>query len=308
MTFHCVVYWHNFSRSQPPLPAQYPLLLLPTPIPYQNSLGTCIKLNSSSHFAIKMPTSIAAFVHHLSDYEHDYVVAAENDECLMCRTSYSLPGHTGCRAIRLKSCGHIIGHECFNMWIKNHAGTCPYWNHALPTRPDRIFSFAALLSQICLTGWFEWIESWVYLFHLSDDGVDQHFQVALNAIYSDRLTLAHAGNLLFSYTAPALLCSFFTGAIVWLGVASLWTIGVCLGVVGSTVIACLLFRKDAGNEMYLPSFQPLDYPAVAIAYLALLNVALFTLVVLGLLTIGLWRSYTRKFTEAQAAKGPPKEN
>jgi hypothetical protein len=69
-------------------------------------------------------------------YPHDTdIVVAHDDVCLMCREPYDQTGRNGCRPIRFTHCGHLIGEQCFfNEWALRNPKTCPYWNHALPTK------------------------------------------------------------------------------------------------------------------------------------------------------------------------------
>lgn len=53
-------------------------------------------------------------------------------ECFICRDTYSTYTGSGCRALRLKHCNHLIGEACFAEWIRHQPEICPYWNHHLP--------------------------------------------------------------------------------------------------------------------------------------------------------------------------------
>jgi hypothetical protein len=118
-------------------------------------------------------------------YPHDTdIVVAPDDVCLMCREPYDQTGRNGCRPIRFTHCGHLIGEKCFfNEWALRRPKTCPYWNHALPTKTtascpntnDGLMTwfFVPNLSLFCNTMLFAQFDKYLTSFLAAGDPEDQ---------------------------------------------------------------------------------------------------------------------------------------
>ena len=135
-----------------------------------------------------MPIPIATLLQGPKGYAYTTLPSPDpEDLCLICKEPYNTPD--GCHPIKLTSCGHIIGHECFEEWIKRSPGICPYWSHHLPEVPLPSDSWtAAILIWITGTMWFRavnyvminvpfvglnsWVHFFEYCFETSDPLID----------------------------------------------------------------------------------------------------------------------------------------
>ncbi|KAF2849643.1 hypothetical protein T440DRAFT_479824 [Plenodomus tracheiphilus IPT5] len=95
-------------------------------------------------------------------YEFTYVDVPDRDEeCFVCKEPYSKAHGRDdrCVAVRLNSCGHIVGLQCFHQWVKRVPNTCIHWTHELPGckskfEESKLYKFATF---ICFTSWFTWL-------------------------------------------------------------------------------------------------------------------------------------------------------
>ncbi|KAH9871073.1 hypothetical protein J1614_006647 [Plenodomus biglobosus] len=70
-------------------------------------------------------------------YASEIEISHELDaECFICRDTYSTNTGSGCRALRLKHCNHLIGKACFAEWIRRQPEICPYWYYHPPPPPQ----------------------------------------------------------------------------------------------------------------------------------------------------------------------------
>jgi len=83
----------------------------------------------------------------------------------------SMANYGRCQAICLTSCRHIVGRECFALWIKKHIDTCSFFNHHVPQVPKPITDLGDLIDRVfdylCSTRVFAFLEDLTLQMHLA---------------------------------------------------------------------------------------------------------------------------------------------
>jgi hypothetical protein len=151
-------------------------------------------------------------------YLHNDIHPNRVDVCIICREPF-----TEERAIRLASCSHTVGADCFRDWVRYYLNICPYWSHTLP----RTTSPKSLLDWACNHKWFKNCEELVHMLVANDNGGPK-FIAALNALHRDRLSLRDLTPILWRFWIKAIFIAtvLVMVALVAIGLMSifLWTI------------------------------------------------------------------------------------
>jgi hypothetical protein len=208
---------------------------------------------------------------------------------MICRSPYAGAdnddGDDGnCEAIRLTHCGHIIGDRCFYSWIIRQPDICPYWSHHLPpvlhetgSLPER------LLGRVCKGAWFQFFE------HPELGILPQMESVvaSTNALLQDQLNLLQALKLLLFYEINGCFASFLIGFLIM--------VVLCIITFGCWGAALLLTLPYYGGLEFTKTFFAVAVcikPFFHMTFWAVfLNTLAFDVVVLGVLSLGLSRSF-----------------
>jgi hypothetical protein len=148
----------------------------------------------------------------INNYAYESVTAADDDEYMICKEPYlkdDFSDADGCHAIRLTECGHIIGLECFSVWIQRQPEPCTYWNHHLKDLSKESTNLEYICSRICNSRWFRHIKKGICFFEYRNryrwPHRHQRLLVALEALHTNRLTYTHASYIMTSYVFNALV-------------------------------------------------------------------------------------------------------
>jgi hypothetical protein len=243
----------------------------------------------------EMPPPFSSFLQDSDDYEFEYVTAIkDDDECFMCKEPYTQSGRANddsCFAVHLKSCGHIIGYECFSTWIKGHPGMCPCWNHTLPLRRKRWKIWPSdLISRICRCVSFRAPESFVHQKRHSDET----FALALYALQAGRLTLVQACYLWICYVVIMVfyVATTYVVAAIWIAAMAHSIELLCTHLIdipctglGCRVLLC---------EEWISECLGFHYLVFAVTFWTLVLSTILIMIVSSVLAIGLWKNFTRK--------------
>jgi hypothetical protein len=153
-----------------------------------------------------MLSRFGALFEGINNYAYEPVTAADDDECMICKEPYlkdDSSGADGCHAIRITECGHIIGLECFSVWIQRQPETCTYWNHHLKDLSMKLSSPEYVCGRICNSRWFMYIETSIHFFEYRNRDrwpyKHQRLLNALEALHANCLTYTHAYHIMISY-------------------------------------------------------------------------------------------------------------
>jgi hypothetical protein len=227
-----------------------------------------------------------------SVYRHEYVRAAKDDVCMICRSTYVTPDDSDydddddgdCEAIRLTHCGHVIGDQCFHSWILRQPDTCPYWSHHLPSAINESLSKPEwVLACVCKSYWFQHFEDHNHGLFPRIPSIDE----ATKALFENRLGPKQAWKLFLFYVANSTLVSLVVGGFI--------LILLCSMILGCAIVALVLKLPYYGEFQVAKTFSVVPAWMNGCFYLVLwaiaFNVLAFSGVVLGLLTLGLWKSF-----------------
>jgi hypothetical protein len=131
---------------------------------------------------------------------------------MICKEPYlkdDSSGADGCHAIRITECGHIIGLECFSVWIQRQPETCTYWNHHLKDLSMKLSSQEYVCGRFCNSRWFMYIETSIHFFEYRNRDrwpyKHQRLLNALEALHANCLTYTQAYHMMTLYFFNALV-------------------------------------------------------------------------------------------------------
>jgi hypothetical protein len=236
--------------------------------------------------SFEMPPALSSIFYGLHNYAYEFITPPEDDECMICREPYANTetGKPGCQAIRLTHCNHLIGLESFPDWLRHQPDACPYWSHPLPSSFEN--SRVGLLQRMCTSNWYYCMEHFAVDAMVVYDGyyADGGYNSALIAHCGYHPTMATAITILSLYSLYAVCASVVGGLVIYVPALLVFTM-LHLGYIGmSSYLGPLPL-------MLLPRSRVWTAFNMGIVALGAVNAGLFILTTLGVLSLGLWRSF-----------------
>lgn len=244
--------------------------------------------------AAMQPPSLQSCLRQADDYDFEILTAAKNgDTCVLCNVPYVASGRSideDCSGVRLNSCGHIVGQECFETWVNAHDGICPCWKQGIPPRRRWSTWPTDLLHRFCF--YLIFMRSLAFAHRARKQ--DPTFALALYSLSTNRLTLSQALYLAKWYIAYGMrysstLC--LAAFLLYTGIFSILSLLYMLlvGIISPQI--CL----GRGCEVWSYIFWVERRLARGTVIFMVLWSSMYVMLVFSVLAVSRWRSYFTRY-------------